>query len=137
MRDARTTGVPRSTLTPGQLESFRRSLIDRITNTFHNVHADIRRAQDPPPTPERGDEGDESLAAQLKDLEVYLDEREARLAQAMEEALRRIGRGEYGMCIDCGNPIELERLRLIPWALRCADDQEAFEAETQQHPPTL
>lgn len=137
MRHARSTGVRRSPLTPRQLESFRHALIDRITDTFRSVHADIQQLQEPPLATARGDEGDESLALQLKDLQVNLDEREARLAQAMEAALQRIARGEYGICLDCGNPIELDRLKIVPWTFRCADCQEIFEAETQQHPPTI
>lgn len=38
----------------------------------------------------------------------------------IEAALARLDRGEYGICAVCGEPIEPERLELIPEAVRCA-----------------
>jgi len=52
--------------------------------------------------------------------------REGEIAEAIDEsrqteaALARLDRGEYGVCAVCGNPIEPERLELIPEAVRCA-----------------
>jgi RNA polymerase-binding transcription factor DksA len=45
--------------------------------------------------------------------------------------------GSFGKCVDCGNAIELPRLRAVPWAPRCVDCQEAHEIELRQRPPTL
>lgn len=126
-------------LTPRQLAKFRGILIDRITRAWRDVHGDVRdeSAASEPGEPDPRDEGDEALAAQLGDLKHSLDERGARLAQAMEAALARIARGEYGICVDCGGPIELERLRLVPWATRCVEDQQVFESETGERSPSL
>lgn len=130
----------RSGLTPRQLAKFKQQLIDGITAIFREVHGDIRdrigrafteEEQDGP-----RDEADESLITQLKDLNELLDEREARLAQAMEGALLRIARGEFGICEECGEAIELERLKAVPWTTRCLDDQEALERE-HPRPPGL
>ncbi len=38
----------------------------------------------------------------------------------IEEALRRISRGTYGICEKCGGPIEEKRLELIPWTRYCS-----------------
>src|SRR6185503_5330857 len=90
----------KTTLTPGQLAHFRSLLIERIARLYQDVHSDVRqdvqggRINQPDP----GDVADESMGAQLGDLKLRLDEREAKLAQAMEGALERIRRGEYGMC---------------------------------------
>ena len=48
------------------------------------------------------------------------------LAQ-MESSLDAIGKGSYGLCLDCGEPISLKRLEILPWALRCRDCQELLE----------
>src|SRR5260370_6119708 len=80
---------------------------------------------------------DESIRSVLRYLTPIMDEREAALARAMEEALDRIDRGDYGICVDCQRPIEIERLEVVPWAIRCAADQEAFEKQRQMLPPTL
>jgi RNA polymerase-binding transcription factor DksA len=44
----------------------------------------------------------------------------------IDRALERIRSGRYGICAACGNAIERERLRLVPYAVRCgrcADDR--------------
>ena len=39
----------------------------------------------------------------------------------------RIARGEYGVCIDCRDEIEVERLRARPVATRCSPCQDNYE----------
>ncbi|MCL5022668.1 MAG: TraR/DksA family transcriptional regulator [Nitrospirae bacterium] len=48
--------------------------------------------------------------------------------KAIEEALRRIDEGLYGICEDCGEEISVARLNAVPFALRCIDCQERHEA---------
>ncbi len=50
----------------------------------------------------------------------------------VQAALDRLERGSYGLCVDCGQPIEIERLEAIPWAARCLADQERFERELER-----
>ncbi len=47
-------------------------------------------------------------------------------------ALERIMEGRYGICVDCGRPIERERLEAVPWAARCIADQGRFEKEVER-----
>lgn len=42
---------------------------------------------------------------------------------AVEEALGRIADGTYGICVDCGREIAVERLDARPQALRCINCQ--------------
>jgi DnaK suppressor protein len=46
--------------------------------------------------------------------------REATLRN-IEAALKRIDDGDYGLCRDCDEPINLKRLEFDPTALRCID----------------
>lgn len=39
--------------------------------------------------------------------------------QEIDAALQRIGDGRYGLCLACGGPIGLQRLRAIPEARYC------------------
>ena len=39
----------------------------------------------------------------------------------LEETLYRINQGDYGICIDCSEAIELRRLKLKPSVLKCLD----------------
>ena len=41
--------------------------------------------------------------------------------KTLEDALNRIIRNEYGECIDCGDLIEFERLKVKPSVLKCSE----------------
>lgn len=45
----------------------------------------------------------------------------------VEEALQRIEDGTYGICMRCGNPIDLARLRVLPSATLCIRCKELEE----------
>ncbi len=47
----------------------------------------------------------------------------------VQEALRRLATGEYGLCKMCGQHIALARLRALPFAVRCLACQERLERE--------
>lgn len=49
-----------------------------------------------------------------------LDAASGRLC-GMDRALRLIGQGWNGTCIDCGEPISDARIRALPWATRCTE----------------
>ena len=57
-------------------------------------------------------------------------ERELVELQAIEDALKRIQEGVYGLCLSCGVPIPHERLHAAPQALRCVACQATFETAT-------
>ena len=56
-----------------------------------------------------------------------LDHLDSELASAIA-ALARLDDGTYGQCMDCGQPIDEERLVARPTARRCTADQRRFEA---------
>jgi RNA polymerase-binding transcription factor len=126
-------------MTPEQLAHFRGKLTARLCAIFrtvdHHLHEEaVDRAFG---WPDPLDEADEAERSFLHDLERSLDERNAALAESIEAALARIARGTYGACIDDGRPIELERLELVPWTERCADDQRRLEQSARERHPTL
>ncbi|MDQ7819815.1 MAG: TraR/DksA C4-type zinc finger protein [Armatimonadota bacterium] len=51
---------------------------------------------------------------------------QATLAQ-VEEALRRMEAGTYGICERCGNPIDFARLQVLPYATLCINCKELEE----------
>jgi DnaK suppressor protein len=83
------------------------------------------------------DEGDDAVRSLDYDTSMRMGERETALAVQIEAALQRIDDGSYGVCIECDQPIEMERLRAVPWAVRCIADQEAFEFEARDITPSL
>ena len=51
-----------------------------------------------------------------------LDQLERQTAQELQQvrnALQAIAVGSYGICIDCGEKIQTERLDLLPYSLQC------------------
>jgi RNA polymerase-binding transcription factor len=52
---------------------------------------------------------------------------EVTLLTEVQAALNRIAQGHYGFCTVCGEPIPEKRLEALPWAARCAKDEEQFE----------
>jgi DnaK suppressor protein len=49
-----------------------------------------------------------------------------RLTQ-VRAALKRLDEGKYGICASCGNDINPERLKVIPYTTLCVSCQERFE----------
>ena len=49
------------------------------------------------------------------------------LLTEVENALRSIGEGTYGKCVNCGQPIPEKRLEAIPWAARDVECEELLE----------
>ena len=68
-----------------------------------------------------------------KDLSI-LEQVEAELDD-VEHALQRLEEGTYGTCEACGKPIEEERLRAMPAARFCVEDQAKAEQEARAPGP--
>jgi DnaK suppressor protein len=75
------------------------------------------------------DKGQDDQAQILSEraIEFALNEHELVELQAIEDALKRIQEGVYGLCLSCGVPIPHERLHAAPQALRCVACQTTFE----------
>lgn len=63
------------------------------------------------------------VATQRENDEVLdaLDDQGHRELQEINDALRRMERGEYGTCRECGEPIDPKRLEAVPTATLCID----------------
>src|SRR5271165_528507 len=73
------------------------------------------------------DSVDEVLLANERDLNVERLNRETRLLRQVADALDRIATEEFGICLECGDPIPSKRLRALPWAAFCLQCQEAAD----------
>lgn len=56
-------------------------------------------------------------------------EREAKSLMQIGAALKRIDCGEFGICIECEEPISPKRLAAVPWAAYCLHCQEMHDAQ--------
>ena len=74
-----------------------------------------------------GDEVDNSVVEQERELNLLLQDREKQHLEAIEEALQRIETGEYGFCDECGDQIDQKRLMVMPLAQLCITCQQNEE----------
>jgi DnaK suppressor protein len=73
------------------------------------------------------DAGDMAVQDANGDQQISLMEIRNRTREQIDEALRRLDEGTYGICDDCGREISEARLKAIPFARRCKDCQEKAE----------
>lgn len=73
------------------------------------------------------DSADEAYSSSMHKLQSSIEENEIQELRLIEEALARIDRGEYGVCISCEEPINVKRLEIFPYAARCISCQELLE----------
>ena len=72
----------------------------------------------------QGDLADQASGNNEVHIALKLRQTDAKILQAIEDALQRVEKGTYGVCGDCGNPIADARLRAIPWTRVCIDCKE-------------
>ena len=73
------------------------------------------------------DSGDLSVASCSKE---YLFQRSSEIRNLIcliDASLQRIRTGAFGVCVGCGDDIEIRRLEAVPWTEYCLRCQEAFE----------
>jgi DnaK suppressor protein len=107
------------------LLEMRRAAADAVDARLHG-HGEHRH--DEAGLPLHKEETDDDAAAETqRQADVTHLNRSAAALDEIDAALLRIDDGEYGLCIDCEEPIDLRRLRAHPAALRCAGCQQSFE----------
>jgi DnaK suppressor protein len=67
----------------------------------------------------QGDLADQASGNNEVHIQLKLKQTDAKILQAIEEALVRMDKGTYGICRDCGEPIAAARLQAIPWTRVC------------------
>ena len=109
---------------------------ERIRSELASVNAkiaELKKTEKPEELESGGDntplseEADAAAVVEEKELETSVLSTLLDRAAALDQALKRIAEGTYGICVDCSKPIALERLEAVPEAIRCEACQEAYE----------
>ncbi len=87
-------------------------------NTGEGLHSQFEIALDP---------AEAGLIDLLADTGLTVADIRRQELTAMDEAMGRMELGTYGICEECGEEIPEERLRVMPFARYCRDDQEKLE----------
>src|SRR4051812_38628821 len=69
----------------------------------------------------QGDLADQASGNNEVHIQLKLKQTDAKILQAIEEALVRMEKGTFGICRDCGEPIAPARLQAIPWTRVCIE----------------
>ena len=109
------------------LEERRREIVNEVQGRIRGVRAD--GAEKPH---EVVDQGETSEADIQEDIEFALIQMKAETLNKINEALARLEEGRYGHCFECGEEISEQRLRALPFAVRCKDCEEAREVAQQR-----
>lgn len=73
------------------------------------------------------DDGDWSIVDLAEDINLkHLSSHRDDL-QKLDEAIRKLNEGTYGICEDCGDEISEKRLNILPYAIYCIDCKEKRE----------
>jgi len=106
-----------------QLLRMRQELIKEVSDSYETCR---ELGQDGVP-----DIGDMSSVAYSRDILFNLSETQRRKINDIDVALEQIEKGEYGVCMECGEDISSRRMEVRPFSRYCIDcktDIEKFGA---------
>ncbi len=120
----------RRPLTKEEIEGFKNKLLELKEEIWKKIAKDLKERVKEEYQSILNDIHDEEELAQI-DLQEetilgVLDTRKKEL-EAITQALWRIEKGEYGRCLNCGDWICLERLKVRPQALYCLPCKDELE----------
>ena len=130
-----------SSLSKQQIDELRRQLQRRLQQLKDEVREELLKTDQEQYIEIAGrvhDAEEASVADLLADMNLAMIDMHINRMREVEAALARIDQGGYGICIDCGDDIDHQRLRAQPTAERCYDCQAKHERSyTQEGHPTL
>ncbi|MDO8835908.1 MAG: TraR/DksA C4-type zinc finger protein [Vicinamibacterales bacterium] len=127
---ATTNSVAANRTTGGRYEDLKRLLGDRRREIMSQVHEKIkgvRTESSGKKMSEVYDAGESSESDIQEDIEFALIQMKTETLGKINEALSRLDEGAYGNCFECGEEIAEQRLRALPFAVRCKDCEQARE----------
>jgi len=120
-----------------QLKSFRQLLITERVKFANEIRAIAQDAQRSPRDASGDLSGytvhmaDMSADTYERELSMNMVSKEQEILYQIDDALKRMDDGAYGLCQTCNRPISMSRLKAVPYALLCIECQRVKE---QQQP---
>lgn len=126
-------------LTKQQLKQFKRLLLQERDKFAGEIKAIVREASKNP----REASGDLSaytvhmadMSADTYERELVMDlaSSEQEVLYQIDEALKQLEEGAYGVCQQCSRPISLSRLKAVPYTSLCISCQRAKEQKGKKN----
>ena len=118
-------------MNPLQLEYFRQKLLSWRSELLNEANQTLENLSTE--SLHKPDQMDRAQIESSAALDLRTRDRERKLIQKIESALRRIEDGSYGYCEDTDEPISLERLEARPIASMTLAAQEMHEKMERVH----
>jgi len=123
----------------GELEKFRQLLLDKRKSLIHEMGGVMKEQFSSTPKDATGDHSshsyhmaDQGTDAMERELAFMFASKSGRLVYHIDEALRRIEDGIYGLCFSCNKPVTVSRLNAVPHArlcIKCKESEEGHKIE--------
>ncbi len=130
-----TTGKQAASTSNGRYADLKRMLDERRRGILNEVQGRIRDQREADAwgkVHEVLDAVESSEADIQEDIEFALIQMKAETLTKINDALGRLDEGTYGYCSDCGGEISEQRLRALPFAVRCKDCEESREVAAER-----
>ncbi len=111
-----------------KMKRFRSLLEQQLASLSHNASGTREQMEESPES--FPDPNDRAALESDRNFDLRLRDRDLKLVFKIQEALRRIDEGTFGLCEDCGTPIDDKRLKARPvtsQCIECKEDQERRE----------
>ena len=125
-------------LSKPQLKEFKKRLLEERNKFAEEIKA-IAREASKSPREASGDlssytlhPADMSADAYQRELSLDLASTEQQVLYQIDDALKRMDEGTYGVCQNCSRPIALSRLKAVPYTSSCITCQRATEQKTKR-----
>lgn len=116
-----------------ELEKFK-TLLER---QLHDLQSDFGREIPAMGSPALADINDQATLESERSFELRIKDRERKLIGKVQEALKKIGDGSYGVCDSCSEPIGIKRLQARPVTSFCINCKAEMEAEERREESML
>jgi len=121
-----------SQLIYSDIERFKAGLLAKrheILGTLSEIEDEISLAQNTQVGCASMDAADKATTGHTIEEDYELLESEKHILEEIDDALKRIQEGKYGLCQECGGQIPKRRLQAIPWACCCVPCASKVEGE--------
>jgi DnaK suppressor protein len=120
-------------MTKPELENFKKVLERQL----QDLQSDFGRDLQSMGSPALADINDQATLESERSFELRIKDRERKLIGKVQDALKKIGDGSYGICESCGEPIGVKRLLARPVTSFCINCKSEMEAEERREESML
>jgi DnaK suppressor protein len=108
-----------------------------LERQLRELQTDLGRELQPMGSPSLADINDQATLESERSFELRIKDRERKLVGKVQEALKKISDGSYGVCESCGESIGVKRLQARPVTSYCINCKSEMEAEERREESLL